>query len=430
MTRSPIIMPSTGRVARHLLLSLLLACAALVPVARDAAAQETQRIAAIVNDDVISMQDLSARVSLTILASGLRDTAEIRSRLTPAVLRSLIDEKLQLQEAGRVGIAVDDSEIARSLREIEQRNNMPSGQLAQVLASSGIGIGAMVDQIRAGLMWRKVVQRVLAPRVRVTDEDVAEVVGRIKANAGQTEYLVSEIFLPVEARNQREDVQALAQNLMGELRRGAAFPALATMFSQSSSAQDGGDLGWVQQGQMPKEIDAALRDMNEGTISAVTTPGGVYLMLLRNKREVGASDGNRKAMAHVFLPIEDDGDAERTRQQFEKAQTVTQKARSCADMVRLADELDSPRPGDLGRVRFETLPPAAQQALEGTEAGEPTAPVKINGGAAVFMLCKNDSEGGPDRVQIRRQIENDRIAVQARRYLRNLRQQAFLDVRT
>lgn len=85
--------PSTTFLMRLLLVPLLVALVGLVPTGR-LQAQETQRIAAIVNDDVISIQDLSARVSLTILASGLRDSTEIRSRLTPAVLRSLIDERL------------------------------------------------------------------------------------------------------------------------------------------------------------------------------------------------------------------------------------------------------------------------------------------------------------------------------------------------
>ncbi|MEX2642233.1 MAG: peptidylprolyl isomerase [Acetobacterales bacterium] len=413
---------------RLLLVPLLSALIGLVPTGR-LQAQETQRIAAIVNDDVISVQDLSARVSLTILASGLRDSTEIRSRLTPAVLRSLIDERLQLQEAGRLGISVDDSEIARSLREIEQRNNMPPGQLAGVLNSAGIGITAMIDQIRAGLMWRNVVQRVVAPRVRVTPEDIDEVANRIKANAGQQEYLVSEIFLPVEGRDQREDIEALAQNLMGELRRGAAFPALATMFSQSSSAQDGGDIGWVQQGQLPREIDTALRDMDPGTISPVSTAPGVYLILLRDEREIGAAVPGAMPLAHVFLPIESGADDEQAKVQMDRLARVTEQARGCADMTRMADELDSPRPGELGRVRPETLPAPAREALGKVQTGEPTAPTRISGGAAVFMAC-DSADGGPDRDLIRRQLENERIATQARRHLRNLRQQAFLDVRT
>jgi peptidyl-prolyl cis-trans isomerase SurA len=148
----------------------LLGCA--IAVAVPAAAQETLRIAAIVNDDVISVRDLTARVSLTILASGLRDTPQIRARLAPQVLRRLIDERLQLQEAARLRLSVEDAAIARSLRDIEQRNNMPPGEFGRILNQTGVGLGAMIDQLRAGLLWRQVVARVLSPRVQVSDEEI------------------------------------------------------------------------------------------------------------------------------------------------------------------------------------------------------------------------------------------------------------------
>lgn len=406
----------------------LLGCA--IAVAVPAAAQETLRIAAIVNDDVISVRDLTARVSLTILASGLRDTPQIRARLAPQVLRRLIDERLQLQEAARLRLSVEDAAIARSLRDIEQRNNMPPGEFGRILNQTGVGLGAMIDQLRAGLLWRQVVARVLSPRVQVSDEDIDEQLSRITASKGRQEYLVSEIFLPVDARGQRENVRALADNLMAELRRGATFPALATMFSGSPSAEDGGDLGWVQLGQLPREIDKVLETMEPGTVAPpVSTPGGIHLILLRSKRQLGGNDSPNRSVRQVFLPIEDPDDVARTKAQFDRARKVTQEARSCSDMSRLAQSLESPRPSDLGEIAPDTLPAPARAALSRVDPGQPTNPVPVTGGAAVFMVCEG-SGGLPSREQIRRQIRLERITQQARRYLRDLRRQAYLDIRT
>ncbi len=404
--------------------------AAIAIAGAPAKAQETQRIAAIVNDDVISMRDLTARVSLTLFASGLRDTPQIRARLAPQVMRRLIDERLQLQEAARLRVSVDDAAIAGALRDIERNNNMPPGEFGRILNRTGVGLNAMVDQLRAGLVWRRVVARTITPRIQVTEEDVEELLARIEANRGREEFLVSEIFLPVEGRGQRENVQALANNLMAELRRGAAFPALATMFSRGSSAEEGGSLGWVQQGQLPKELDTVLQTLEPGSVAPpINTPRGVHLVLLRGKRQLGSETANAKAVRQVFLPIENTSDVEQTKTQFERARRVTREARSCDDMDRMAQALESPRPSDLGEINAESLPQAARAALDGVSPGTPTNPVPVTGGAAVYMVCEG-SGGLPGREQLRRQIRAERVAQQARRFLRDLRRQAYLDIRT
>src|SRR5262249_46047074 len=102
-----------------------------------ASAQET-RIAAIVNDDVVSLADLSNRVTLIMRSSGMEDNQQTRERITSQVLRSLIDERLQMQEAKRLNVKISDDEIGQALARIEQQNNMPKGSLDQLLAKSGI----------------------------------------------------------------------------------------------------------------------------------------------------------------------------------------------------------------------------------------------------------------------------------------------------
>src|SRR5437870_11780056 len=85
------------------------------------------RIAAVVNDEVISMFDLVSRMRMVMVSSNITDTPEMRQRIAVQVLHSLIDEKLELQEAKRQSVTATDSEINNGLQQIEKQNNMKSG---------------------------------------------------------------------------------------------------------------------------------------------------------------------------------------------------------------------------------------------------------------------------------------------------------------
>ena len=144
-----------------LLPTLLLAFPEALP------AQE-QRIAAIVNDEVVSAQDLNERLGLVLLTSRIQDQEQARQQLSPQVLRSLIEEALQLQEAQRLSIDVTPDELNRALADIASRNQMTPNQLEQMLANNEIDPKTLRNQLRAQISWLKIVNQRLRPQVNVT----------------------------------------------------------------------------------------------------------------------------------------------------------------------------------------------------------------------------------------------------------------------
>lgn len=251
-------------------------------------ARSVEGIAAVVNDDIISMSDLSARLQLALVSSGLPGTAEVRQRLTPQVLRSLVDERLQMQEASRANIAVTDKEIDDAFGRVAEQNQMKRDQLEKMLASQGVPRSALESQIRATIGWGKLVQRRLRPSIEIGEDEIDAVLRRIEANAGKPEYLAAEIFLAVDSPEREEEVRRLADRLVEQIGQGASFPAVARQFSQSAGATNGGDLGWVQQGQLPDELDSALRDLRPGQASRpIRSLTGYHILLLREQRTTG-----------------------------------------------------------------------------------------------------------------------------------------------
>jgi peptidyl-prolyl cis-trans isomerase SurA len=254
-------------------------------------ARSTEGIAAVVNDDIISMSDLTARLQLALVSSGLPNTQETRQKLTPQVLRSLVDERLQLQEATRANVSVTDKEINEAFSKVAEQNRMQRDQLEKMLASQGVPRSTLESQIRSTIAWGKLVQRRLRPSIEIGQEEIDQVIQRIQANAGKPEYLAAEIFLAVDAPEREDDVRRLADRLYEQIGQGASFPAVARQFSQSAGAAAGGDLGWVQQGQLPEELDGALKQLRPGQATRpIRSITGYHILMLRDERTVAAAN--------------------------------------------------------------------------------------------------------------------------------------------
>ena len=256
-------------------------------------AQDAQMgIAIVVNDDAISVADLNDRMNLIIASSGLPNTDDTRQKLAPQIIGSLVEEQLKLQEAERLDIEVTQGEINNGLSTIAQQNNMELAQFREMLERGGLNVDTMERQARAELAWGKVIQARIRPQITISDNDVDNVVERLEASAGKIEYRVSEILLPIDDPTEEGEVKALADNLVQQIRaEQVPFSRVAQQFSRAPGAPQGGDLGWVQEGQMAPELEEKVASMNAGDVSApVRTLNGWHILQLRDARVISADN--------------------------------------------------------------------------------------------------------------------------------------------
>lgn len=190
-------------------------------------------IVAIVNGDVISEGDVANRRKLFALSSGLPASQDVLNRLTPRIISQLIDERLRLQEMQRRHIVVGDAEIAAAIKDVEQRNGMAPGTLQSRLAAAGVGPQTLIDQLRVQLGWGRVLRQQIGASFDVSDSDIAEQIAALKAQTGQTEFQVGEIFVPVEGPTAKDESRKFVDTIIQELRAGAPFAVAAAQFSQS-----------------------------------------------------------------------------------------------------------------------------------------------------------------------------------------------------
>jgi len=414
----------------------ILALAAACCGAPAEAQQDLQRIAAVVNDQVVSMFDLAGRIRLTIVSSGLEDTPEIRARLAPQILRTLIDEALEVQEAKRLNITVNSSEIDNAMGRIAKQNDMTETQFSNFLKQSGIPLSTLVAQIRAGLSWSKIVAEKIRPSIEIGDDQVQEYLDRLKASKDKPEYRLQEIFLAVDTPQQEEDVRRTAERLSEQIKRGANFTAVARQFSQSATAAVGGDLGWVEEGALEPEIQRAVDQLKVGEISApIRTVSGFHLILLREKRQSGAAaaDTSTLKIEHFFLPGPANATPEDLTALRSLAQTVSDNAASCPDFASLRKQLPDAKTVIPSTVTVNDLAPAIRAVASKLPVGKASDPITLNNGVFAMMICSREgaSEGGlPSAEDVRNRLGQEKLDLLTRRYLRDMRTAAFIDLRS
>lgn len=405
-------------------------------MSQPAAAQsfELTKIAATVNEDIISVYDLISRTRLAIIASRLEDNNETRQRVARQLLRIMIDEKLQIQEAKRLGLSVSNKELEEAVERIEQANRWAPGQFKQFLQQTQIPASAALDQIRANLMWQKVVRRRLRPQVDISDTEVDEALAKLRENIGKPENRVAEIFLPVERPQQEPEVQRAAETIVQRIRAGTPFPEMARQFSQSPSAGQGGDLGWMQPGQLEPQLERVVATMQPREVSApIRTLTGFSILYLIERRifQGGGNAGDATVQIdQLVLPLPTSARAPEVASQMNLAQQLAENANSCADLAALAKEVKGGKASTLGSGPLNSLPGEARQAVNGLKVNQPSAPLRTPEGVKILMICRRDGgDGMPSREAITNQLLQQQMELQARRYIRELRQTATVDIR-
>lgn len=407
------------------------------PAERPAGPQPlSESVAAVVNDDIISSYDLMQRMRLLMATSGMQPTQENLPQIEQEALRSLIDERLQMQELKRVEkqqkitIISTDKEVEEQIGEIAQANRVSADQLKQQLVAQGIGLETWRAQLRAESSWQSWIQGRYGSRLRIGEDQIKAYQRRLADAAAKPQYQISEVFLDAARVGGMEVAQNGAAQLITQMQQGAPFAAVARQFSGSATAANGGEVGWVSQGEMPPEVDAALEQLRPGQLSRpIQVRDGVYIIYLRDKRA-----GSKSAIVdlkQVAAPLA----ADATQAQIDAATKVLAdlkpKITSCQTLEATAAKVDGLVAGDLGEAEITDLAPAFQEAANKLEVGQVSDPIRTDAGLHLIAVCGKRQGGAnaPTHDQIENRLRGQQLALIAKRYLRDLRNQATIETR-
>lgn len=419
------------------LLSILAVVAGLLALPAVASAQDSYRIVANVNSQGITQYELQQRVKLTMLSSRIADTPANRAQVYRQVLRQMIDERIQLDEAQRSQIKVSQSEINERIQQLEQANRMPPGGIAQALRASGVEMSVLTSQIAAGLVWGKLVRRKVRGQIDVSDAEIDEALNQIRRNVGKSENRVAEIFLAVDRPDQADEVLRNAQRILEQIRVGTPFAVMAQQFSQSASAANGGDLGWVLPGQFDPALEAAIARLQPGRVvdQPVRSASGWHILALMDRRTFGAAGTSNPAEVRVnvvqlLLPLPANASQDEIARGTAEAQKIMSQVTKCADLRDAARRTRGATSSDVEKLRVGDLPANVAQQIATTPIGRAMGPFAVQGSIQILAVCSKEGEGGiPSRDAIQQQILSGKLENAARRYMRDLRRAAIIDVR-
>jgi peptidyl-prolyl cis-trans isomerase SurA len=266
-----------------------------------------RRATANVNGTIITSSDVEQRVAL-VLASN--DAAQIPEdelkRLRLQVLRNLIDETLQIQEAKAQEMEITQAEVNETYNRVaQQRFNGSVEALDNYLRSVGSSPASLKRQIEGEQAWERLLRRNVMPFVNVSSEEVNEVFERVVAAKGTSEYRIGEIYLSANPTT-RTAVSENAQRIVEQLRQGGSFVAYARQFSEASTAAVGGDLGWIRLEQLQNpQLEQAAREMTPGQLAGpIEIPGGFSILYLIDKRQIGMADPRDAVLSLKQISIE------------------------------------------------------------------------------------------------------------------------------
>lgn len=392
-----------------------------------------RRPTAVVNGDIITGTDVEQRLALILAANDNKPSAEELQRLKLQILRNLIDETLQIQEATSNKIEINREEVEQTYARVAQQSfRQTPAALDAYLVKIGSSPASLKRQITGELAWQRLLRRNVQPFINVSEEEVKEVLERLKAAKGTEEYRLGEIFLSATPES-KAAVFENAKRIVAQLREGGSFVAYARQYSEASTAAVGGDLGWIRLAQLPPELATVAQEVQPGQlVGPVEVNGGFSVLYMIDKRQVLTADPrdailSLKQVSINFPPGMSEAEATKRAAEFAAAMKTAQ---GCGAVDAVAQTVGAQVVAN-DQVKARDLPGPLLQAMLDLQIGQTSPPFgTIKEGVRVLMLCGRDdpkANDGPSFDELQTQMEDERVNKRAQMYLRDLRRDAIID---
>lgn len=387
-------------------------------------------IVATVNDQIITGFDLRQRMLTVIAMSQVEPTQENIPAIQQQALQNLIEERLQAQEIAKFEtLIVTDDEIDQEIAAMAQDAGVTPDQYVGFLAQGGIRPDQFRQQLRTEIGWRQLVGGRFNTRARVSRAQVEQALRQLSEAAARPQYLIGEIYIEAARVGGQQAAINGAEQLVAQMVQGAPFQAVARQFSAAPSAVRGGDAGWIVQGTVQPSLQAALDSLEVGQLSRpIPVEGGVYIIYMRDKRSGAATSLVSLKQAMIELP-ETASDADVAAANARLASL--RPSLTCDNILQRTTSEAGLLGSDLGESDVANLAPQFQQVARSAEVGTVSNPVRTPLGLHLVAVCGRRVGGAdvPSYREVEARLQNQNLAMLARRYIRDLRADALIELK-
>jgi len=440
---TPVSKTRSTRTLLSLVLAGFLLGANLAQAQTYASTEPVDRIAAVVNEEIILRSELDrALANIRTQYSGNAAQLPPAEVLERQVLERLVLLRLQLARAADAGITASDEDIERALKGVSEQNGMTADQLRARIATDGMSFTEFRNNLRDEIVTQKLRQSFAQGRINVSEAEVDAALATASATASVQFHLANILVGTPDgatpdqvaiAQKKVDGVKALIDK--GEL----TFAAAAVRYSDGPNALEGGDLGWRGLNEIPPAFASSIQQMQPGQlIGPIRGASGFQLLQLVETRTQAADAGTMVTQfqaRQILVKVDAETDDAAAKS---KAETLAARIAGGADFTKLAaessdDEASKRRGGDLGWFTADVYGSAFGMQVASLADGASSAPFKTDAGWLIVQRSGSRQVAAGDdsrRAQLRETIGRRKLEDEWNRFLREMRGEAFINVRT
>lgn len=399
---------------------------------------EADRIVAVVNDEVITLNELNSRVA-TVERQLRQQGTQMPPRdvLEKHILERLIIDRVQIQFARETGLRIDDAQLDQVLVRIAEGNRMGLAQFRASLEQDGISWAKFRENIREEIVIGRLREREVDSKIIISEGEIDNFLETAGA-VGSEEFNLAHILLRVPEQAKPEQLarlQARAEEIISQLRRGADFAQLAASYSDAPDGLAGGAMGWRPLERLPTLFAEAVQKLKPGEISEVLrSPAGYHILKLLDRRggAIKAQPIEQTRARHILIKTSElVSEAEARRRLVALKERIAHGA-DFAELARLhSNDLSAAKGGDLGWLNPGATVPEFERAMNSLKPGEVGEPVQSPFGWHLIQVLERRMDISQEQVrQTARQALRERRADEAYQdWLRQMRDRAYVEYR-
>ena len=390
-------------------------------------------IVAIVNDEPITFMDLSNRMQLIIVSSNLPDNSETREKLYGQILQSLINEKLQAQEAKKLSISITTQEVDNNIKFIEKNNNMEERTLIDTLYKNGVPKSALPSRILANIILEKLLQKVIQPKVIITDNEIENEYNNYLSNEGKYEYKLSEIIFNYTNLSKNTDIMLIAKQIRKKIIKENNFDVIAKRINENGTGKFKKDDNWRLKNNINTTTYDSIKDLKiNGVSELLLLNTGISIVKIDNKRKIIIPDLSSTVEDISIIIFDLPINKNRTNSLLEEIRNKTINIKSCNELSELAKTEANMQGRNIGKVSLKNLPKKFREAIQNREVNKPTTPIISEDGIYIMMVCERNAKLNQEfalKEVITANIKNRLTNILKERYLLDLNRKALIDIR-
>ncbi len=399
------------------------------------------RIIAIVNDEVLTQQDLNERVDIVVKQLTKQGTQlPPQDVLRTQVLERMVNDQVQISLAKETGLKIDDASVERALGRLADESGVSISAFRASVEADGVPFSRFREDIRNELTLARLRERDVDNTIVVTEAEVdAQMALESKELAGEKEFSLQHILVVVPQNatpDQIETRRRRAMQALGDLRKGEAFAKIAASFSDAPDALAGGNLGWRPASRLPQIFLDAIAPLKNTEVSdIVKSPNGFHIVKLNESRGRAqqAAKINQAKTRHILIKLKETlAEAEAK----ERLARLRERILGGADFAELAkvhsEDGSAAKGGDLGWVSPGETVPEFERILNGLKDGEISQPFVTPFGWHIAQVSERRSEEVSDerrKTQARQTVRARKSDEVYQDWLRSQRDRAFVEMR-